>query len=208
MGRWLDRLRKVPEGIPTKPTKPGSVSFVSTPSGHFQKKAPVELVAVAANDPQSSAWLHLLALADGRVIQRAGNLSTARVEEEARLQYGDDLLAVVAAPGFERPLTEAEIVKALAGGTLAAPEPQPASSSAWPEPPQVNTVNTPTREQPGKQAYILTAATASPDWLLARDQYMGHLMTCATCYAPTGRYCATGADLRQQYQFTPMEPTP
>ncbi|WP_455229835.1 hypothetical protein [Geopseudomonas aromaticivorans] len=131
MGRWLDRLRKVPEGIPTKPTKPGSVSFVSTPSGHFQKKAPVELVAVAANDPQSSAWLHLLALADGRVIQRAGNLSTARVEEEARLQYGDDLLAVVAVPGFERPLTEAEIVKALAGGTLAAPEPQPASSSVW-----------------------------------------------------------------------------
>lgn len=77
-----------------------------------------------------------------------------------------------------------------------------------PEPPQVNTVNTPTRELPGKQAYILTAATASPDWLLARDQYMGHLMTCATCYAPTGRYCATGADLRQQYQLTPMEPTP
>ena len=77
-----------------------------------------------------------------------------------------------------------------------------------PEPSQVNTVNTPTREPPGKQAYILTAATASPEWLLARDQYMGHLMTCATCYAPMGRYCATGADLRQQYQFTPMEPTP
>jgi len=81
-----------------------------------------------------------------------------------------------------------------------------------PEPPQGNTVsiigNTPTREEADSPAYILTAATASPDWLLARDQYMGHLMTCATCYAPMGRYCATGADLRQQYQFTPMEPTP
>jgi len=77
-----------------------------------------------------------------------------------------------------------------------------------PEPPQVNTVNTPTREQTDSPAHILTAATASPDWLLARDQYMGHLMTCPACYAPTGRYCATGADLRQQYQFTPMEPTP
>ncbi len=77
-----------------------------------------------------------------------------------------------------------------------------------PSPSQVNTVNTPTREQTDSPAHILTAATASPEWLLARDQYMGHLMTCATCYAPTGRYCATGADLRQQYQFTPMEPTP
>lgn len=77
-----------------------------------------------------------------------------------------------------------------------------------PEPQQVNTVNTPTREQTSKQPHILTAATASPEWLLARDQYMGHLMTCPACYAPTGRYCATGADLRQQYQFTPMEPTP
>lgn len=86
------------------------------------------------------------------------------------------------------------------------------NETARPEPPQGNTVsiigNTPTREQTDSPAHILTAATASPDWLLARDQYMGHLMTCATCYAPTGRYCATGADLRQQYQFTPMEPTP
>ena len=95
--------------------------------------------------------------------------------------------------------------------TTSAPIQQAANSineTARPEPPQVNTVNTPTREQPGSPAHILTAATASPDWLLARDQYMGHLMTCATCYAPTGRYCGTGADLRQQYQITPMEPTP
>lgn len=90
------------------------------------------LAELAANDPQPSAWLHLLALADGRVIQQCGDLSTATVEQKARQQYGGDLLAVVAVPGFERPLSELEIVKALAG-TLAAPAPAPptASSSAW-----------------------------------------------------------------------------
>ena len=43
MSKWLDRLRKASKGIPTKPTKPGSVSFVSIPSGHFQNIAPTEL---------------------------------------------------------------------------------------------------------------------------------------------------------------------
>ncbi len=51
----------------------------------------------------------------------------------------------------------------------------------------------------GPQYIIHTAATASPEWIAARDQYIGHLMTCRDCYAPGGRYCATGADLRQQY---------
>ena len=49
------------------------------------------------------------------------------------------------------------------------------------------------------QYIIQTAATASPEWIAARDLYIGHLMTCRDCYAPGGRYCATGADLRQQY---------
>lgn len=90
------------------------------------------LTELAANDPQPGAWLHLLALADGRVIQQCGDLSTATVEQKARQQYGSNLLAVVAVSGFERPLSESEIVKALAG-TLAAPAPAPppASSSAW-----------------------------------------------------------------------------
>ncbi len=48
-----------------------------------------------------------------------------------------------------------------------------------------------------------SAATASSDWLLARDKYYGHLFTCRLCYAPVGRYCATGADLRAQYSATP-----
>ena len=89
-------------------------------------------------------------------------------------------------------------------------EPAPASTpmqqvansttqTARPEPPQVNTVNTPTREQPGKQAYILTAATASPEWLEARNQLHGHIFNCQDCHPPTGRYCATGTDLRARY---------
>lgn len=55
---------------------------------------------------------------------------------------------------------------------------------------------------------ILTAATASPTWRQARDEYVSHLMICRACYAPTGRHCAAGAELRQHYDNTPMEPTP
>ena len=51
-------------------------------------------------------------------------------------------------------------------------------------------------------------ATASPEWRAVRDQYYCHLFSCRACYAPTGRYCATGAELRQRYDQTPMEPRP
>lgn len=58
----------------------------------------------------------------------------------------------------------------------------------------------------GEQArYILTAATASPEWLQARDRYINHLMPCRNCHAPTDRYCDAGADLHQRYDRTPME---
>jgi hypothetical protein len=90
----------------------------------------VELAAANEITAAPATWLHLLVLADGRVIQRCGERSTANVEAEARLHYGDDLLAVVAVPGFERPLTEAEIEKAQAG-TFAAPAVPPPSSSTW-----------------------------------------------------------------------------
>ena len=54
----------------------------------------------------------------------------------------------------------------------------------------------------------LTAATASPAWQQARDQYHRHLFGCRACYAPTGRHCATGAELRAAYDSTPMEARP
>lgn len=76
----------------------------------------------AAMPPQPRTWLHLLALADGRVIQRTGDLDVATVEEKARQQFGEELLAVVPVPGFERLLSLEEIAKALASSTAAAVE--------------------------------------------------------------------------------------
>jgi len=53
-----------------------------------------------------------------------------------------------------------------------------------------------------------SAATASPEWREARDQYHRHSFACRACYAPAGRYCVAGAELRQRYNQTPMEPRP
>lgn len=53
------------------------------------------------------------------------------------------------------------------------------------------------------QHFIQTAATASPEWRQARDRYINHLMACRACYAPTGRFCPAGADLRDRYSATP-----
>ena len=50
----------------------------------------------------------------------------------------------------------------------------------------------------------LTATT--PEWCRAYDPYINHLMLCRACHAPTNRYCVIGAELRQRYDQTPMEP--
>lgn len=50
-----------------------------------------------------------------------------------------------------------------------------------------------------------SAATATPEWRQARDQYLNHIMVCRSCYAPNGRYCTVGAHLRASYDATPME---
>lgn len=54
-------------------------------------------------------------------------------------------------------------------------------------------------------AYV-NAANASAEWRQARNQYISHVMSCQGCYAPTGRHCPAGADLRVSYDATPMEP--
>lgn len=78
--------------------------------------------------------------------------------------------------------------------TQAAPAcPEPVAGHAEPGP----------HEEP--RHFICAAATASPDWCQIRDQYINHLMSCRACHAPTNRYCADGADLRQHYERTPME---
>ncbi|WP_434698871.1 hypothetical protein [Pseudomonas sp. D1-1] len=53
-----------------------------------------------------------------------------------------------------------------------------------------------------------SAATATPEWRLARDAYLNHIMACRSCYAPTARYCSVGAGLRASYDRTPMETQP
>ena len=58
------------------------------------------------------------------------------------------------------------------------------------------------------QHLIHTAATATLEWIAARDHYVSHLMSCCACYAPNGRYCAAGAELRQQFEQTPWEQQP
>lgn len=52
------------------------------------------------------------------------------------------------------------------------------------------------------------AANATPEWRQARDWYISHVMTCRGCYAPGGRHCLTGAELRTSYDNTPMEAHP
>jgi hypothetical protein len=49
------------------------------------------------------------------------------------------------------------------------------------------------------------AATGTTEWRQARDQYLNHIMACRSCYAPTGRHCSAGADLRAAYDSAPME---
>ncbi|PKH77192.1 hypothetical protein CXF97_24750 [Pseudomonas sp. Choline-02u-1] len=53
-----------------------------------------------------------------------------------------------------------------------------------------------------------SAATATPEWRRARDAYLNHIMACRSCYAPTNRYCGVGAELRADYDRTPMETKP
>ena len=65
-------------------------------------------------------------------------------------------------------------------------------------PPQLEAMPTKARH------FIQTAATPSPEWLAARDAIYHHLMLCRSCYAPTGRHCPAGAELRQRYDQTPM----
>ena len=50
-----------------------------------------------------------------------------------------------------------------------------------------------------------SAATATPEWRQARDQYLNHIMVCRSCYAPNGRHCMAGAHLRASYDNSPME---
>ena len=131
MGRWLNKVQKCTEGTPTEPTEPTElafVSFVGAASSSFQENESVGLTTTNGPRPDR-VWLHLMVV-DGRVTQRTGDQKTAIIKGEAHMRYGDKLLAVVPVPGFDRPLTEDEVINALAG-TLGAPAALPLPSDAW-----------------------------------------------------------------------------
>ena len=60
------------------------------------------------------------------------------------------------------------------------------------------------RQTTSARAYT-HAAKATPEWRHARDQYINHVMACRNCSMPTGRHCPAGAELRANYDQTPME---
>lgn len=93
-------------------------------------KAALLVELETASGRPSNAWLYLLVLADGEVIQHCSGLAATDVEQSARQRYGGNLLAVVVVPGYRCPLKKPEIVKALAD-TLLPPSPVPQPSSAW-----------------------------------------------------------------------------
>lgn len=82
------------------------------------------------------------------------------------------------------------------------------SHPAWSPPaPMVHT--TIEEQDAGETQHIYhSAAMASSEWREVRDQYHRHLLACRACYAPADRYCVTGAELRQRYNQTLMEPRP
>lgn len=81
------------------------------------------------------------------------------------------------------------------------------ASPAWIDRPQrvEQPVEVHAAEEVKSQYIISTAATASKAWREAAAAYNNHWMSCPDCYAATGRYCASGVDLRQRYTNTPME---
>lgn len=119
-----DTLRLSPSELITEEQR----QYVRT----YKAELLLELNAVdttVSPSPQSP-WLHLLALDNGVVIQQTGHASMEATQSAALTRYGDTLLKAMSVPGFERPLTDAEIIKALSG-TLDTPAPASTPSSFW-----------------------------------------------------------------------------
>ncbi len=78
-----------------------------------------------------------------------------------------------------------------------------------PVPPQFEQISGRASAQPDHDGPVIhTAATAPAAWVAARDAYIGHLMPCRACHAPTGRHCPAGAELRAIYDRTPWSIAP
>lgn len=105
--------KKIPEITQKKQPQKKSHTRLGTSSGGSGESQKIAESLCAACD--SPAWLHLLVLGNGKVIQNCGFLSTDEVQHGARHRHGADLLAVVAVPGIEHVLNDKEVAKALAG---------------------------------------------------------------------------------------------
>lgn len=57
MGRWMQKIQKSADAIPTEPTKPGYVGFVGAPSARFEKNSPT----LEDLSPQQIGWLAAVA---------------------------------------------------------------------------------------------------------------------------------------------------
>lgn len=118
-----------------------------------------------------------------------------------------DLIAATARKAPAKPATSPRrvelLVPAAANDAQAAAEPHHAPAAPAPLPTPAPAAESAPEGASEPQHFIRTAATATPEWREARDQYISHAMTCRACYAPTGRYCQTGAELRAIYDATP-----
>ena len=90
-----------------------------------------------------------------------------------------------------------------------------AQATGRPQPPEptqtIQSVRSDTKDTVGERpvlepehGVIVTAASASPAWLLARDAFIGHLMSCSKCHAPVSRYCVKGAQVKAIYEHQVM----
>ncbi len=123
-----------------------------------------------------------------------------------------DLIASIGTPPASAPASTPRRVELLVPAAANDPQP-PAEAPPAPAAPAPLPTPAPAAERPPAapgepQRFARSAATASPAWRVARDQYLNHAMTCRACHPPTGRYCPAGAELRAVYNDTPMEPTP
>lgn len=99
----------------------------------------------------------------------------------------------------------AELFDRLASARFEVAQPQPhALPPQAPAAPLSMPISAPSAEAASEpQRFVCTSATATPEWLAARDQYYGHAFACILCHPPTGRYCLTGTALRAVYEATP-----
>lgn len=78
MGRWLQKIQKCTDTQLTKPTKPGYVSSVSSPSARFQKKQPAQtqivlrqvLTFTIDDAPKPITAIDTLAATQGEALER------------------------------------------------------------------------------------------------------------------------------------------